>query len=417
MVTRGAGLDRRGFLQLSMAATLGLLSGMGESHATLPGSQPKGSSEAQRAGSRAVKLFLCGDVMTGRGIDQVLPHPGDPTLYEPYMTTALGYVQLAERANGRIHRPVDFGYVWGDALQALASAAPDVRLINLETAVTRSNDYWPGKGINYRMHPDNLGCISAAAIDCCVLANNHVLDWGYTGLAETLASLHRAGLKTVGAGADRRQAQAPAVIELADGRRVIVVALGSTSSGIPHAWAASDRRAGVNLLPDFSPPTVRQIAAQVAALKRPRDIVVASIHWGGNWGYGILGRHADFAHRLIDTAGIDIIHGHSSHHPKGIEVYQGKLIIYGCGDFLNDYEGIHGHESYRGDLALLYLASVDPDQGALLQLEMVPMQIRRFRLNYASAGDARWLSETLDREGARLGTRVRLRDDGVLVLG
>src|SRR6516162_2809054 len=103
--------------------------------------------------ANAITIFLCGDVMTGRGIDQVLPHPGDPRLYEPYMTTALGYVQLAAKANGPIPIPVDFSYVWGDALDVLARITPDVCLINLETAITTSDTYWPGQGIHYRMHP------------------------------------------------------------------------------------------------------------------------------------------------------------------------------------------------------------------------------------------------------------------------
>ncbi|MFZ5772705.1 MAG: poly-gamma-glutamate biosynthesis protein, partial [Thermodesulfobacteriota bacterium] len=55
-----------------------------------------------------ITLFLCGDVMTGRGIDQVLPHPSEPVLYESYMRSAAGYVQLAEEKNGPLARPVDF---------------------------------------------------------------------------------------------------------------------------------------------------------------------------------------------------------------------------------------------------------------------------------------------------------------------
>ncbi len=63
-----------------------------------------------------MKIFLCGDVMTGRGIDQILPEPCGPVLYEDYVRSALGYLQLAERANGPIPRPVDFDYIWGAAL-------------------------------------------------------------------------------------------------------------------------------------------------------------------------------------------------------------------------------------------------------------------------------------------------------------
>ncbi|MGH8579418.1 MAG: CapA family protein, partial [Gammaproteobacteria bacterium] len=102
-----------------------------------------------------------------------------------------------------------------------------------------------------------------------------------------------------------------------------------------------------------------------------------------------------FAHRLIEHAHVDVVHGHSSHHPKGIEVYRDRPIIYGCGDFLNDYEGIGGHEEYRADLTLMYFVCMDPSNGRLIRFDMTPMQIRRLRANRASEQDARWLRDTL----------------------
>ena len=160
------------------------------------------TTQESGSGAAATTLFLCGDVMTGRGIDHVLPHPGDPVLHEGYATSARDYVALAERANGPISRPVAFAYVWGDALAEWARVAPDLRIVNLETAVTTRDDWQLGKGIHYRMHPANMPCLTAAGIDCCVLANNHVLDWGEAGLAETLESLRRSGLEYAGAGRD-----------------------------------------------------------------------------------------------------------------------------------------------------------------------------------------------------------------------
>ena len=165
--------------------------------------------ESAGAGPPSVTLFLCGDVMTGRGIDQILRHPSKPDLYEPYMRSALGYVELAERATGPIARPVDWSYIWGDALSELDRVRPGARIVNLETALTASNDAWPGKGIHYRMHPANVGCLAAARLDCCSLANNHVMDWGRSGLLETLATLRGVGIRTAGAGGDADQAAAP----------------------------------------------------------------------------------------------------------------------------------------------------------------------------------------------------------------
>ncbi|MFO7578772.1 CapA family protein [Nitrosomonas halophila] len=355
-----------------------------------------------------IKLFLCGDVMTGRGIDQLLPCPSDPQLHEPYVRNANSYVELGEDANGVIPKPVSFDYIWGDALAELDKAAPDVRIINLETSVTTSNDYWLDKGIHYRMHPQNIACLTAAKIDCCVLANNHVLDWGYAGLTETLNTLSNAHIKTAGAGANLPEAQSPAIVAMPAKSRVIVISCGTTSSGIPVEWAAKIGKAGVYLLTDLSRKTVEQIAAIVQLSKRPGDIVMLSIHWGENWGYAIRQEHVEFAHGLIDCAQVDILHGHSSHHPIGLEVYKEKLILYGCGDFLNDYEGIGGHEHYRSDLSLMYLVSIAPATGKLIALEMVPMQIKRFRLKRASQQDAHWLQRTLEEHSRQFNGRIEL---------
>lgn len=375
-----------------------------------------GQSGRSPAGTASVSLFLAGDVMTGRGIDQILPHPGDPWLYEPFMRSAAGYVELAERASGAIPTRVNYAYIWGDALAELAQVRPDVRLINLETSVTTSDDNWPDKGIHYRMHPDNIPALTTAGIDYASLANNHVLDWGYAGLTETLETLEGAQIQYAGAGRDLRQAEAPAVLEAAGKGRVVVFSYGLPTSGIPPAWAAAEDRPGVNLLSDLSDQAVRRIAEQVEAIRQPGDIFVVSIHWGGNWGYEIPAAQIDFAHKLIEKAGVDVIHGHSSHHVKGIEVYRDRPILYGAGDFLNDYEGIGGQEQFRPDLTLMYFVEMDPTSGKLVQLRMTPMQIKQFRLNRASRSDAAWLSNVLSREGEALGTRAELSSDNTLRL-
>lgn len=355
--------------------------------------------------------------MTGRGIDQVMPHPSDPEIHESYVKDARRYVALAEEANGPIPRPVDFSYIWGEALEILDRMAPDVRIVNLETAVTRSDDHWPGKGINYRMHPRNVPCLSAAGIDCWALANNHILDWGYPGLSETLATLKAAGLRFAGAGRDLQEAGAPVILELPGKGRVIVLSCGTVSSGIAPEWAATAEKAGVFFLESLLDGGVESIARGVAEVKQDRDIVVVSIHWGANWGYRLPRSHQDFAHRLIDEAGVDVIHGHSSHHPLGIEIYRGRPILYGCGDLLNDYEGIGGYEQFRGDLSLMYLPALDPTTGALSRLTMVPLRMHRFQLVQASRQEAEWLGETLSRVSRPLGSRVELDKDGNLALG
>lgn len=358
--------------------------------------------------SHGVSLLLCGDVMLGRGIDQVLPFPAPPQLQEPYVRDARQYVGYAEEASGPIPRAVDPTYVWGPLLEEFVRSPDQINLINLETALTTSDDFVEGKAIHYRMNPRNVGCLTVARIRCCALANNHVLDWGVRGLEETLGTLDQAGLKHAGAGMTAEQALAPATLETPPGGRVLVFGAGSWTSGIPVDWAASAGKAGVHLLeadPDGLGNAIRD-------LKRPGDIVVVSIHWGGNWGYDIPGPQRELAHRLIDEAGVDLIHGHSSHHVKGMEVYRGRLILYGCGDLVNDYEGIGGHEPYRPDLGVLYRADLDPSTGHLVRLGLTATRRRRFQLQPASPAEVGWLKDLLE----DLGSSTRPAADGSLLL-
>jgi poly-gamma-glutamate synthesis protein (capsule biosynthesis protein) len=367
-------------------------------------------------GISPVTIFMCGDVMLGRGIDQVLPHPGDPTIHETFMKSAEGYVEIAERMNGPIPRGVGYSYIWGAALEELEHMRPDLRIINLETSITKSDEYWKDKGINYRMHPDNIACLTAVHIDFCSLANNHILDWGYSGLTETLETLNKANVQYAGAGSNLREAEHPAIFDIENKCRVIVFSCGMATSGIPPGWSATEDKPGVNLLKDLSEKTVQRIKEKVQEVKREGDIVIVSIHWGSNWGYDISSDQIKFAHKLIDDAGVSIIHGHSSHHVKGIEVYKDRAIIYGCGDFLNDYEGIGGHEQYRSDLSLMYFVSVEPLTGKLAGLRMIPTQIKYFKVNKASGRDALWLKNMMNREGNSFGTRVELKEDNSMIL-
>jgi poly-gamma-glutamate capsule biosynthesis protein CapA/YwtB (metallophosphatase superfamily) len=362
-----------------------------------------------------IGLFLGGDVMTGRGVDQAMAHPVDPVLYEQCVRDARWYVTLAERANGPIPRPVDGGYLWGDALAEIDRAGVDVRIVNLETSITTSADAWPAKGIHYRMHPANVGCLAAAGLDCCCLANNHVLDWGHAGLAETLRVLDGAGVAHPGAGADLAEAAAPAALDVPRKGRVLVFAMAAESSGVPPEWAAGAGVPGVNLLPDLSAGTADRVAYRIGFAKSPGDVAVASIHWGGNWGYEVPEEHVAFAHRLVD-GGVDVVHGHSSHHPKAVEVYRGRLVLYGCGDLLDDYEGIGGYEQFRPDLRLLYFVLVDPNGGRLVEARLVPVRPRRFRLELAPPEDAAWLRGLLTGQGLPFGTRAEPADEGGLVL-
>ncbi|SRX93029.1 hypothetical protein MSP7336_01259 [Mycobacterium shimoidei] len=372
---------------------------------------PRGSKVASN--SDIVTVLLGGDVMLGRGVDQILPHPGEPVLHEPYMRDARGYVRLAEYANGTIPRPVDWDWPWGELLGILETAAPDVRLVNLETTITTAGEFAEHKAVCYRMHPDNLPALTALQPDVCALANNHILDFGYQGLTDTVSALAQAGIQGVGAGDDLATARRPAAVPVHGEHRVLVGSVGVTSSGVPDSWAARHDRPGVWLIRDPSACVADGVAAEVLAHKRGGDITIVSVHWGPNWGYAVAANEIAFAHRLID-AGIDIVHGHSSHHPRPLEIYRDKPILYGCGDVIDDYEGIGGRESFRSELRLLYLARIHRVSGVMVSLQLIPLRVRRMRLERASQADAGWLRTTIERISRRFGIRVTSRPDDLL---
>ena len=362
-----------------------------------------------------VRLFLTGDVMLGRGIDQILRHPGNPRLYESYVKSAEDYVRLAEAANGPIPRGVGLDYVWGEAAAVVREAKPDWGLINLETAIT--DDGLPAaKGINYRMSVRNADDLAELGFDCCTLANNHILDWGPEGLVDTLDTLQALGLAVVGAGRNASEAARPAILTRGSGPHLLVFGFAYHDSGVPWSWQAGAQQPGVNLLQALDAQAVSSIKAQVSEVKEPGDVAIASIHWGGNWGYDVPPSHSTFAKALIDEAGIDLVHGHSSHHAKGWEIHRGKLILYGCGDFLNDYEGIGGEEKYPPDLSEMYLADIDGATGKLGGLTAVPFQIRKFSLRRALSADVRWFRDMLNRERRSAGPEFVLTSKETLKL-
>ncbi len=328
---------------------------------------------------------------------------------------ANGYVELARKKNGPLPGDRDAGYVWGDALAEFDALNPDLRLINLETAITAHDQPWPEKSIHYRMHPRNVGVLTRARIDFCALANNHVLDWGYPGLEETMETLDQAGIRHAGAGLDRGRASEPVNLDVPGKGRVIVVSMATPSSHIAPIWAAGRKTPGINLI-GLNHRWLEFVKERVANKKHTGDILVISIHWGPNFSHEISPHQREFARRLIHDAGVDIVHGHSSHHVKGIEIYNGKLILYGCGDFINDYEGIPKspeRSSFAPHLGSIYFARVSTENGRLIDLEMRSTRMHRLQVRRGTGEDADRLCDIYNQEGAKLGTRF-INEGGVL---
>lgn len=366
---------------------------------------------------RRLRLALCGDVMLGRGVDQILPHPGNPAIYvsQTGITDANVYVRAAEQRHGAIPAGRGFDYVWGDVLPMFASFAPDLRLINLETAITAQGKPWPNKWIHYRMNPRNVAALVHADVDFCALANNHIMDWGYVGLGETLTALATVGIARAGAGRNRANASSPAILSVPGKGRAIVVSFAMLSGHMPAPWAADEERPGVNLI-EASERGLDEVKHSVAGVKRPGDVLIASVHAGNNYGHEIDPAEHDLFRRLIDEAAFDLVHCHSSHHVKAIELYNGRPILYGTGDLINDYEGLPvrpDRTAFCPNIGAIAFADFSLGSGACTGLFLCPTRLRRMRVERADADDAERLAQIL--ESARFGTRIENRD-GVLAV-
>ncbi|MGB8622933.1 MAG: CapA family protein, partial [Paracoccaceae bacterium] len=142
-------------------------------------------------------------------------------------------------------------------------------------------------------------------------------------------------------------------------------------------------RPGVNLLPDRADDLLPALRRLLEPVRRPGDVVVASIHWGGNWGFDVPAAQSALADRLTKEGRVDVVMGHSSHHPKEVMVMNGKLVLFGCGDLINDYEGIGGHQTFLPDVAVGYVIDLSVSDGALWQVDALVYERRAFRLQRA----------------------------------
>lgn len=245
-------------------------------------------------------------------------------------------------------------YLWGDYQGLLITPPPDLRLLNIETAVTKSihnQDLPMWKGIRYHMHSDNYEtamqgfrqethggeCPSPVVAN---FANNHAMDYGRQALEQESIPLFKHlqsdGFQTIGVGMDIHEAATPAKLNCKS-TDVQVFAFSAGCSGTPTDWWATENRSGLVGLPSlYSSKDVDSALRIVRAVferspKPATGLRIVSIHWGPNWamkGESVeeVAARRKFAHKLVDEYAVDLIYGHSSHHARGMEVYENKLM-------------------------------------------------------------------------------------------
>lgn len=309
-----------------------------------------------------------GDNMLGRAIQLTLPHqtPGDEDVTDTI--TAKEYLELAGVNNiERIKKQNANGsYLWGDLLKY--DFHEDLRIINIESACTTTIQQTYTK-IEYHTNIQNIPLIFKQFNRPYLLtmANNHALDMGRKAFEnETLPNVKN----VVGVGMNHFESTYPYL-----NKNIAVFGFATECSGTSRKWAATTHRSGVAWLPSISTKAnVNQAFNIIHKAFDKHDLegkcIIITIHWGPNWSTYDDGQEyrQQLAYRLIDELGVSIIHGHSSHHIRGMEVYKGKFITYGAGDFVNDYEGISGHEEYA-KAGAVYILDLD-NEFNLVDLEL-----------------------------------------------
>jgi poly-gamma-glutamate capsule biosynthesis protein CapA/YwtB (metallophosphatase superfamily) len=201
----------------------------------------------------------------------------------------------------------------------------DLTLANFENPVIRDAVYHPD-ATTFTGHLRLMPVLDQAGLDGVTLGNNHILDAGTTGLNETMRHLDDAGILHAGAGMDLAEARKPMVFDLGGTKVGVLSYLDVPSYG--WAWATQSAPGTAPLLRNVMEEDIERLRSRV-------DLILVMPHWGKEYIATPEPQQVDLAHAALDT-GADLVIGGHAHWPKGIEIYEGKPIFYGVGNFLLD---------------------------------------------------------------------------------
>jgi len=217
----------------------------------------------------------------------------------------------------------------------------DVNFCNLEGVITNSGRPIAGKSNAYLLsYPGMTRILKKAGINVVALANNHILDYRWEALADTMARLDKVGIKYSGAGKNLAEARKPAIIEK-EGMTIGLLSY-TTNLNLPMGFKASESKPGLNPIrvsPFFVPDHINKedievMREDISKWHKKTDFLAISCHWGvSDQGTQTVARHQEIiAHYAVD-AGADMVIGHHTHALQPIELYKGKAIAYSLGNF------------------------------------------------------------------------------------
>jgi len=296
-------------------------------------------------------------------------------------------------------------------LQRLAPIfhAADLVMVNNEGALS---DH--GRQVGSNKSPERFAIsMREAGIGVVNLANNHTFDAEERGFLDTLRALSLAGIAHVGGGMDLADARKPVIVER-NGIKLGFLGYTQFNNFGESAFAADGRPGIVPMDPFVIKEDIRKLRPQV-------DYVLVAIHWATSRSAEVSPENRAFAHGLID-AGADVILGHHPPHPKGIEVYHGKVILYAPSNVLRGHNGPNLDDGY---LARFTLGPKSVEKVEVLPIigkgqpegHTGPYDSRLFQPALMQGANARQLLENLRSRSAALDTSMTIDGEkGVITI-
>ena len=317
---------------------------------------------------RVVNIKAIGDVMLGRGVAMRLN--GD--FIKPFIETA------------------DF----------LNSA--DITFANLECSISSRGTRLIGKGYWLQAPYEALEGVLYAGIDIVNIANNHILDFNEIAMTDTIEALQQNNIKYIGAGANLNEARQSVVFDI-EGTKVGFLGYSDFYQygyGIPgqkelRYLEATDNISGI------APLKFDLIEQDIINLRESVDYLIISLHWGVEESHHVPEEQREFAYKILD-AGADAILGHHPHQLQGIEIYNGKPIIYSMGNFIFDQNDKENNETVIIDM--------DIKNDKVIRLEAIPAVIKgKTQTIFAKDNEAEHILTYMKKLSEQLGTEVDKR--------
>ena len=258
-----------------------------------------------------------------------------------------GDVMLSRTVNSKMIKYNDYTWPFKNIYPIFQKA--DLAIANLESPFLVTDNYdVPSGSFSFKANPKSVAALSLAGFDVLSLANNHILNQGAAGLADTQKILDQAGINYVGV----------------TGHNLVV----KDSHGLKFAFLSYTYAPESKLIAFF--PEAKQLSADILQARQQADVVIVMMHAGTEYHRQPNKQQTDFAHLAIDS-GADLVIGTHPHWSQTVEEYRGKTIIYSLGNLV--FDQMWSPETSVGLLAEIHFKGKNVDK-----INYIPINIKDY---------------------------------------